>query len=176
MKKSVALLIGLGAIVLTGVLMAQNACGVGNKTWGSPYGGQVAVFAYPTQAKYKVGEKIGIAVEMKNFGTETVRFAITSDFIDYRLSLYDENGAPVSMTPKASNAEKQTVHEFTMRKAEDIAPGKEFKAGRPLILNEWFDIKKPGVYRLVVMRQVGVPDTPPVGYAMSNLVKIVIEK
>ncbi|MBV9759859.1 MAG: hypothetical protein JO340_04785 [Acidobacteriaceae bacterium] len=98
-----------------------------------------------------VGSPIFISIKLTNLSTAPIRIIETNPNKEYRLSVLDESGAQVPLTPYGKEmGDEQGVIERNF--ARTLQP-KEASALR-LDLNRFFEFRHPGKYRVFAKRKV----------------------
>src|SRR5262249_9148395 len=102
------------------------------------------------KAEWGKNEPIVVSIYLFNNGRQYVFVTGRGDWTDYQVSLVDENGCavPMNMSPNKVYNRGGSV------RPRDIEPGKTIENRIPL--SEDFEINRKGVYKLTVLRRVGI--------------------
>ena len=105
-------------------------------------------------------------------------FIYSDPNIDETPALFNEDGSPVAFSNLGIDMFNGKLPDHTSTLVLGLKPGQELEKD-PLVLNDWYDIKTPGNYHLVMLRHV----IKSVGYhhvtegdIVSNLMTIQIVK
>lgn len=132
-----------------------NALTAEESLWGGTFR-DVAISVRPQKAQYTLDDSIEVGVFTRNFGKEDVTFVRERGFLrNFRLALFDADGRAVPESARAKELESELADShagpdetFT----ELIKPGATALNYYAVDLKDWFEIEKPGVYSLVVLR------------------------
>ena len=121
--------------------------------WGLPFHGLIASFQ-PDKEQYNIGEKITITGRIKNIGDRNAAFALSWVNYDETPAVFNEEGSSVTLTKRGNDLQSGKIPIVITRNIGiDLKPGEE-QTMDPLVLNDWYEIKTPGNYHLIVIRHV----------------------
>ena len=122
---------------------------------------------------YNIGEKIIITAQIKNINKEEKHISISNAWYEYETELLDHNGKLVPWTEEGKRQKKVREtgeFEYFKRFIKNISHG-ETRVLESIVLTDWYNITKSGVYSLRVFRRIGNKYSLP-----SNTINIKIIK
>ncbi len=171
------------ALLVASLSTAAVLCAVGEGTepmkdlvWGSRIEG-LALSAKPERPEYKVGDEILTTVLVKNFGEKRADILTVGGRDEsFRLELFDNKGRPVPKTERGRKADESASGvsgpDIPTRSVTQLDSAGE--SSTSIVLNRYFEIKKPGTYYLIVMRRLWTWEK---GFLVSNMAHFrVVEK
>ena len=171
----ISVLTVLAASLLVAIPLAGEDAPDG-RVWGATLDG-VAISIEPSQPSWKVGEEMQIRVWMKNFGNAPVRLLTRKRRLNnYRIAVFDNDGRPVrksEVLERAENAARNRKMRSVSESVTDLAPGEMTRGFVPLPISEWFDIKRPGTYLVLVMNRLASWQD---GFLISNMARFRVTK
>ena len=164
----------LAALLLTVFLQAavcEEAEKMKETRWGNQVKG-VALAVKPDRSEYEIGDEIHLAIFVRNFGKGKARIlTVGGREQSFRVELFDDDGTPVAKTSHGKkvddDASESTDINIPTRSVAQLESGGESTTS--IMLNKYFDIKKPGTYRVIIMRRLWAWEK---GFLVSNMAKI----
>lgn len=141
--------------------------------WGNQVK-DVALAVKPNKSEYEIGDDIQLEIFVKNFGKGKAEIlTVGGREQSFRIELFDDEGTPVAKTSHAKkvddDAEASTDISIPTRSVAQLESGGE--STTRIMLNKYFDIQKPGTYRVIIMRRLWAWEK---GFLVSNMAKIQI--
>jgi hypothetical protein len=110
-------------------------------------------------------EKIVLEIELANRGPHRVAFIRTAIYSDYDVHVYRDGGPelPVTATTQDRRRIFSRVQDVVFKR---LLPGETYRTR--LVLSDWYDLRRPGTYRVWVERRVGLLDEDVSGAVRSE--------
>ncbi len=107
---------------------------------------------------WRLGAQINIRVEITNKGAETVKIPDPPPYSRYDVSVIGPFNQPLSRIPVGNSPIERLNRGAASGRVRDIEAGKSVE--EKIRLDELFEFKQVGVYKITFKRQVGIRETP----------------
>jgi hypothetical protein len=107
------------------------------------------------KSQYKPGEEIKLSISLENASAQPMTIVQRSQWLNHILSVIDARGRLLGERPEAAVAKNGAEAGF--RAVRQLAPGEVLK--EELSLNGFFNLEKPGVYKVKSRRNVSATKT-----------------